>query len=384
MSSDPRDEPSSPSFADLLGATLSSQAVVFYEALAERLGLNPTDLRCLELIRLEAEVTPGRLAELTGLTTGAVTGVLDRLEKAGIVRRDADPEDRRRVMVRLVPGQAAELAAVLEPLAKVSGSLLDRYAPNEQAAIKDYLARAASAVQTETQRLRAIARGGFMGDTYTAPLAGATRGRLVFVSGGPRLSMNVAPLGASASARIIVETAASRLTFMGPSPAGELINGRFEGPLPDIRAADGAVTVRYRRSPFSSRAARLALSDTIPWTVEIEGGITDLTGTLEGIPFAGLELRGGGNHVTLDLPAPLGTVTVRILGVASSVSFRRPTAVPVALSLAGGISHLRLDDRRHQNVDGSQRFETDAFATTPDRYEIQVLGGASDVRIGTR
>jgi DNA-binding MarR family transcriptional regulator len=382
MSSDPGSEASD----ELLGRTLTAQAIAYYEALAERLGLNATDLRALELVISVPQVTPGRLAELTGLTTGAVTGILDRLEKAGIVLREADPNDRRRVIVRLRPGRAEQLANALQPLGHATEALLARYAPAERAAIRDYLTRASDAVAQETARLRAASRGGFVGDTYSAPLAGATRGRLIFVSGAPRISMNAAPFGPSASARIIMETSASRLRFDGPASPDELIRASFTGPAPDVRAADGIVTVRYRRRPLdtNSRAAAVELNPSIPWTVELEGGITDLTGGLDGVLLARLELQGGANHIKLDLPAPAGTVAIRISGVASSVVFRRPPEVPVALNVRGGISHLRFDTQRLNQVSGEQRFASTTFEASPNRYEIEVLGGASDVKIGPR
>jgi DNA-binding MarR family transcriptional regulator len=72
--------------------------VANYEAV-ESVGLNPTDLGSLCLLLLNGPAPAGRLAELTGLTTGAVTGVIDRLEAGGFVRRETDPADRRRVIV---------------------------------------------------------------------------------------------------------------------------------------------------------------------------------------------------------------------------------------------------------------------------------------------
>ena len=102
--------------------------------------------------------------------------------------READPDDRRRVVVRLSPTRLAELIAVLEPMAASADSLLAGYKPAERAAITDYLGKAAAAASEATVRLRASTRGGFVNDTYSAPLGGATRGRLVFVTGGPRLS----------------------------------------------------------------------------------------------------------------------------------------------------------------------------------------------------
>ena len=67
------------------------RTVAFDEALAEHLGLNPTDLRCLELVIADPGMTPSRLAELAGITSGAVTGVVDRLERAGYVTRRPTP-----------------------------------------------------------------------------------------------------------------------------------------------------------------------------------------------------------------------------------------------------------------------------------------------------
>jgi DNA-binding MarR family transcriptional regulator len=69
-----------------------------YEA-TEDVGVSPTDLGALCLLLLHGPAPAGRLAELTGLTTGAVTGVVDRLEKGGFVHREVDPADRRKVIV---------------------------------------------------------------------------------------------------------------------------------------------------------------------------------------------------------------------------------------------------------------------------------------------
>lgn len=361
------------------------RTTAFDDALAERLELNPTDLRCLELVIAEPGVTPSRLAELSALTTGAVTGVLDRLEKAGFVERRPDPADRRSVTVRPIEARIERVRDLLGPLEEAVDRLLARYPARERDAIAGFLAAAGRVAAEETARLRAGSRGGFVGDTFSAPLAGATRGRLVFSTGAPRLAMNVAPLGPQASARIIMETSASRLEFAGPAPTGDLIVATFDGPLPDVRRSAGVVTVRYRRkafSAFTSRRARIALSATMPWAIELDGGITDLTGSLDGVVLERIDVHGGANHVSLDLPRPAGTVAVRLSGVASSARFRRPSAVPVALRVAGGVSHLRLDGRRHEQVAGERRFVGDRFADSPDRYEIEVLGGASLVEVG--
>ena len=369
---------------DIDRACQAIRSAAYDEALADGLGLNSTDLRCLELVIANPGVTAGRLAELADLTTGAVTGVLDRLERGGFVRREPDPADRRSVTIAPVDAGAGAVRDALAPLARTIGGALEDLSAGERRAVLGFLDTASEAVRGETARLRAHARGGFVGTVYSAPVGDATRGRLVFVSGAPRVALNFAPLGPRATARVIMETAASRLRFDGAAPQGELVHATFGGPLPDVRSSGGVVTIRYRRqagSAFSGREARISLAADIPWTIEIEGGITDLTGSLAAILVAGLEVGGGANHVALDLADPSGSVPVRLTGVASSVRFRRPAVVPVALVVQGGVAHLWLDGQRHEQIGGRHRFVSPGYEKSPDRYEIEVLGGASELRI---
>jgi DNA-binding MarR family transcriptional regulator len=96
-----------------------SAAVLVNHEISERLGLGPTDSQFLTLLDVHGPLAPGRLGELSGLTSGAVTAVLGRLEKAGYVRRDPDPEDRRRVVVSRVDAPiAAEVAPLYEAQAE--------------------------------------------------------------------------------------------------------------------------------------------------------------------------------------------------------------------------------------------------------------------------
>jgi DNA-binding MarR family transcriptional regulator len=92
-------------FEELVYEVRRSQAATdrYDEAVADAIGVNRTDMRCLDVIQREGPVPAGRLAEETGLTTGAITTVLDRLERAGYARRVRDPTDRRRVLVELAP-----------------------------------------------------------------------------------------------------------------------------------------------------------------------------------------------------------------------------------------------------------------------------------------
>src|SRR3981081_1575537 len=94
----------------------SAQGVIFGQTVAGRLGISSSDLECLDFLNLEGRVTAGRLAEGTGLNTGAITGVVDRLEKAGFVRRERDENDRRKVFIATNPANIAKIGAFYEPL----------------------------------------------------------------------------------------------------------------------------------------------------------------------------------------------------------------------------------------------------------------------------
>lgn len=87
------------------------------QAAADLIGVNRTDARCLDILDRLGTITAGRLAEESGLTTGAVTAMIDRLEAAGYVRRVRDREDRRRVLVDLTPRARRAGGALYEPLA---------------------------------------------------------------------------------------------------------------------------------------------------------------------------------------------------------------------------------------------------------------------------
>src|SRR4051812_32365301 len=96
----------------------SALGVLFGQTVANRVGVSSSDLECLDFLNIEGRVTAGRLAELTGLTTGAITGVVDRMEKAGLVRRERDESDRRKVFIAIVPEALGKIGRFYEPLQK--------------------------------------------------------------------------------------------------------------------------------------------------------------------------------------------------------------------------------------------------------------------------
>jgi DNA-binding MarR family transcriptional regulator len=116
----------------------STRAVLLHSVIAERLGLNPSDHKCADLLFSEpGPSTPGRMAELTGLSTGAITGVLDRLENAGFIVREADPSDRRRTLVRLTPERMPNIHRIFAPLSAGMERLCAKYtAPQLELVLK--------------------------------------------------------------------------------------------------------------------------------------------------------------------------------------------------------------------------------------------------------
>jgi len=110
----------------------------FDEVAREKLGINRTDLRCLNIVDNQGPMTAGRLAELSGLTTAAVTSVLDRLERAGYAKRVRDQEDRRQVMVDVTPLLAERATPIWGPLGEEARSVLTRMPVEELQALIDF------------------------------------------------------------------------------------------------------------------------------------------------------------------------------------------------------------------------------------------------------
>lgn len=138
-----------------LGRELSTRAALFHQAIASRLGLGASDHKFIGILSGTGPVTAGQLAELTGLTTGAVTGVIDRLEKAGFVRRERDPSDRRRVIIRPLPEARATIAPHLQSMARATLALYARYSEQELTLVFQYLAEVTRMLHEETVKLRA-------------------------------------------------------------------------------------------------------------------------------------------------------------------------------------------------------------------------------------
>jgi DNA-binding MarR family transcriptional regulator len=113
------------------------------QAASELLGVNRTDLRCIDIVLQRGQLSAGELAVAAGLSPGAVTTALDRLERAGYARRVRDPDDRRRVLVQPTEVIAERSHAIWGPLAADGATLVERFSAGDLRAIAEFLEGAA-------------------------------------------------------------------------------------------------------------------------------------------------------------------------------------------------------------------------------------------------
>ena len=337
-----------------LGASL-------FRAAAARSGMTVTDLQVVDILESVGPATAGQLAELTGLTTGAITGMLNRLEEAGVVRRERDPSDGRRVIVRLAPGKGEghEVGAVLASLGKAWEELASSYDDAQLALLLDFLGRGNALSRQELIRLRAAPQA--EEGLYSAPLGGVTNGRLVIPAG------------------------VYRVILRADGGISELYRARFEGTVPDVKTKDGVVTIRYPKHLWllggGPDTAQISLGTAIPWWIVIQGGVSDLTAELSGLALAGLEIKGGMSMTRVELPVPTGPVPVRISGGASEVYVRRPVGVPARVHLKGWASEFVFDERTFSNLGNDVRLQSPDYKATAPGYDFHVHSSASMVTI---
>lgn len=341
---------------------VGDHGVVFSEALAGRLGISATDLKCASIVDQGGPLPAGRLAELTGLTTGAITGVIDRLEKAGFVRRAKDPADRRQVIVESVPARGKDFDELLGPFFDAMSSYCADYGDEELERLIHFLEGYGEVLQEQAARLRAgqLSRGQGPGEAFSAPLGSTQSGRLEFVSGG-------------SSIRIQSDPAMS-----------ELIRGRFQGREPAIKVHGGEVRVEYSRfSLFDLRrlGASLTLNASIPWKLELRGGVSKLDADLRDVAVELVSVSGGASHVDFGLGAPKGSVPIRIRGGAHKLSIRRPADVPISVRVTGGAARLALDSMYFGAIGGPARLESPDYPGSSNHYDVEITGGVNGLTI---
>jgi DNA-binding MarR family transcriptional regulator len=146
--------------------------MLFHQAVAERLGLGPTDHKCLDLLRERGAMTGSDLAAITDLTTGAITGVVARLERAGYLRREPDPDDRRQQILSPVLERMRDIQHLFRPIRSDVAALLERLDTRQLTAIAEFLRGSTDLAYRHVALLRAQA-------TAQTPDVTGTKGRPV-------------------------------------------------------------------------------------------------------------------------------------------------------------------------------------------------------------
>jgi DNA-binding MarR family transcriptional regulator len=130
------------------------QLTLFRNAMNEWVGLNATDMECLRLLFLEGVSTPSKLARHTGLTSGATTAMLDRLEKAGLIERLPNPDDRRGTLIVPAKSSAEKAASWFESARKSQAELIAKFSEKELEVIADVFEQFAKLWEQERDKIR--------------------------------------------------------------------------------------------------------------------------------------------------------------------------------------------------------------------------------------
>ncbi|HEV2582127.1 MAG TPA: MarR family winged helix-turn-helix transcriptional regulator [Ktedonobacteraceae bacterium] len=331
----------------------------FFRVAATQIGMAAdTDIQVMDILDLAGEVSAGQLADLMGMTTGAIARILNRLEEAGLVRRERDPNDGRRVIVRLERGkdEMPKIGPIFDSLGNAWEELASDYDDEQMAFLLSFLTRLNAMTRKEFIRLQEAPSS--EGKIFSAPLEDLSSGRLVVSSW-------------------------AQLTLRTTEGMADLYQARFEGSVPNVAAKDGVVTIRYSRRLLGlsgeQRQAVVTLSRAIPWQIVIQSGGSDVTAELGGLDLASFEIKGGGSMIHLELPVPSGVVPIRISGGGSEIMVRRPAGVAVRAHLEGWGSACVFDDQTHMGNNGW--LQSSGFEPTAPYYNIEVASSGSMVTI---
>jgi DNA-binding MarR family transcriptional regulator len=336
------------------------QGSFFGQTVAIRFGLSESDIEALELLIDTGAATAGRLSDLMGLSTGAVTRVIDRLEQSGYVRRVPDPADRRRVIVEVVPEKIAGIQATLSRVGQAGATEISNYTEAQLALIEDFLSKMADITREEATTLRDVPD-----------------------SAGDSATEHAAPVGGISHARLLFKSGAHELLLRGASDIADLYRAKFDGAVPQVRLRDGVVTIQYKGSWMWGRRERstdVSLNAGIPWDIEIVGGAGKFQGKFGSLDLRSFELTGGVDQFRLTLGQPRGEVPILFTRGANNIRIERPAGVAVRLTLKGGAGRIDFDQQRLGGT-GDTILETTGFGEARDRYLVEIVGGAGKITI---
>lgn len=335
----------------------------FFRAAAARLSMTDTDMQVIDILESTGDATAGQLANLMGLTTGTFTAILIRLEKAGLVQRERDPNDGRRVIVKLATGSTGkqEMGPLFASLGKTWEEMLAQYDDEQKALLLEFLQRSNTLAREEIARLRETAAGDE--GIYSAPL------------------------GDLESARFVLQSEGIQLRLRAGDIAGALYQAYFEGPVPDVKVKEGVVTIRYPKRLWlpskEKRAADVILSTAVPWQIALNGGGALMTAELDGLNLLELEVNGAGSTFHVELPKPSRAVPIRLSGGGSGFTVQRPSGVAARVQRKGWGSGVSFDDQTVGETSGDGRLQSPNYEGAALRYDIEMSGSGSMITITT-
>lgn len=200
------------------------------------------------------------------------------------------------------------------------------------------------------------------------------------------------PTNGRTRGRLVIRGGTTDLTLRVDRSLPALFRGSFEGVLPRVEEGAGTVDVRYSRFGFlawlfsgrEETRAQIVLKGGIPWEIEVHGGLVTVDADLSGLRLERLEVHGGIRRGIVRLPAPAGTVPLRITGGASRVTILRPEGTPLSCMAEGGMVGTAFDGLRPGGLASGSTVETEDYATASDRYRLEISGGAHRLRFETR
>ncbi|MGE6632256.1 MarR family winged helix-turn-helix transcriptional regulator [Bacillus sp. NPDC077027] len=133
---------------------LATRTVLFHQVAAQSLGLFPTDLKSADLLNELGPMTAGELSEKTGLSTGSVTALIDRLEKAGYAKREKDPQDGRRVIIVPLTNGKTQVKQLFQSLSASTITLSKKYDKEELERTIDFISKTADLMDQELKALK--------------------------------------------------------------------------------------------------------------------------------------------------------------------------------------------------------------------------------------
>jgi hypothetical protein len=215
------------------------------------------------------------------------------------------------------------------------------------------------AVATLAARHRDGVAAGGAPHAVSGPLAGRHEARLDLTSGVGEVTVRTADLG-------------DRL-YRASTPAGP-------GPVPEVTDQDGSLQVGVGGGGGPA-SVEILLSSHVTWQLRLGGGASEARLDLRGGPVSAVDIASGVSSVELWLPRPGGTVPVRETGGASEFTVHAPSAVPVLVRVTGGAGQASIDGVVHAGVPGNTVYPADGWDRAADRYELDAVGGLSQLTL---